>query len=177
MRSQPLSGFRLPLGDTRPQRAVRLRSPQAVRIGLLVLAICLYAQESPAVPAQPSWDVPPEADGLVNPVPQAQESVAIGSVIYARRCAVCHGETGQGDGPSSQSLGVPPANLRDSSVTAQPDGRLFWKISLGRGPMPSWDLVLSEEERWHVVNYLRAISACGEPSRTTCGEQSRTTAP
>lgn len=134
------------------------RPDRAVRIGVLVLAISLYGLESHAVPAQASWDVPPEADSLVNPVPKAQESVAIGSVIYARRCAVCHGETGRGDGPSSQSLGIPPANLRDSSLAAQPDGRLFWKISLGRGPMPNWDLVLSEEERWHVVNYLRAIS-------------------
>lgn len=151
MRPQLLSGSRQTLRDHGwPGRVIW--------IGLLVLA-SLYGLESVAFLARSPWDVPLEADGLVNPVPRGQVSFGVGSVIYAQRCAVCHGETGQGDGPSSLSLGVPPANLRDPEVMAQPDGRLFWKISVGRGPMPNWDLMLSEEDRWHVINYLRAMAA------------------
>ncbi len=110
--------------------------------------------------ADPStWEVPPEADLLVNEVPVTQESLGAGSVIYARRCAICHGDTGEGDGPSSSSLGVRPANLRAPELMAQSDGRLFWKISTGRGPMPNWQVILSEEERWQVIHYLRTLSS------------------
>ncbi len=33
-------------------------------------------------------------------------------------------------------------------------GEHFWKITIGRGPMPSYQKDLTEEERWHVVNYI-----------------------
>lgn len=126
----------------------------------MVLATLQYL-EGPTLALRSSWDVPPEADQLKNPIPVTQESLGAGSVIYAQRCAVCHGEAGRGDGPSSVSLRVRPANLRDPELMAQPDGRLFWKLSVGRGPMPNWQLVLSEEERWHVINYIRTFSFHG----------------
>lgn len=108
--------------------------------------------------ATPSgWVVPNEADTITNPIPSSQESIGKGAVIFQWRCAVCHGERGRGDGPSSQSLGVRPADLMDRDILAQPDGRLFWKITAGRGPMPNWDVILSEEDRWHVINYLRVL--------------------
>lgn len=106
-----------------------------------------------------SWDVPEEADLLVNSIPVTQESLGAGSVIYAKRCAICHGDTGEGNGPSSQSLGVRPANFRDVDLMAQSDGSLFWKISMGRGPMPNWQVILSDEERWQVIHYLRVLSS------------------
>lgn len=109
--------------------------------------------------AEPAtWDVPAEADLLVNPLSLTQASIGAGLVIYAKRCAICHGDLGEGNGPSAHSLGAPPANLRDPELMAQSDGRLFWKISVGRGPMPPWQLLLSEEERWQVIHYLRALS-------------------
>ncbi len=124
--------------------------------GVTLLGLQALASAGWAGPS--SWEVTPEADLLENPVPMTQESLGSGSVIYAKRCAICHGDSGAGNGPSSQSLGIPPANLRDPELMAQSDGRLFWKISLGRGPMPSWQVILSEEERWQVINYLRAVS-------------------
>jgi mono/diheme cytochrome c family protein len=105
------------------------------------------------------WTVPEEADLISNPVPLSQGSRGQGAMIFGQRCAVCHGERGHGDGPSSLSLGVLPADLASPAILAQSDGRLFWKIAIGRGPMPSWDVVLSEEDRWHVINFLRALPA------------------
>ena len=104
------------------------------------------------------WTVPVEAEDLRNPIPVAQESIGWGAVIYATRCAVCHGDKGKGDGPSSLSLWTPPTDLTDLKVLDQTDGVLFWKITVGRGPMPNWDLILKKEDRWHVINYLRAIA-------------------
>lgn len=103
------------------------------------------------------WTIPQEAEALANPIAPSQESRGRGVTIFSQRCAVCHGEKGHGDGPSSLSLGVRPTDLASQAVLVQSDGRLFWNIAIGRGPMPSWDVVLSEEDRWHVINYLRAL--------------------
>lgn len=40
----------------------------------------------------------------------------------------------------------------------QTDGELFWKITIGRRPMPANRKLLTEEERWHLVNYTRMLA-------------------
>ncbi len=103
--------------------------------------------------------VPPEAIAVKNPVPATEESIALGAQIYAQNCVVCHGANGKGDGPAAASLPKKPANLHARHVQANTDGALFWIISHGKpnSPMPPWDNVLTEEERWHVVNFLRTF--------------------
>jgi mono/diheme cytochrome c family protein len=44
-------------------------------------------------------------------------------------------------------------------VQDQADGELFWKISEGRGAMVGWKLIISEEDRWHLVNYIRTLKS------------------
>jgi copper resistance protein D len=79
------------------------------------------------------------------------------------RCVSCHGARGRGDGPLASSLTPPPADLV-LHVPQHPDGELFWYV--GRGSpgtaMPAWDTVLSEEDRWSLVHYLRQL-AVGAP--------------
>ena len=104
------------------------------------------------------WRVPADAERLENPIEATQESIGLGIFIFERRCSVCHGPQGRGDGPSSLSLNVFPTDLTVKEVQNQADGILFWKITTGRGAMPNWELILHEEERWHVINYIRAIS-------------------
>ena len=43
-------------------------------------------------------------------------------------------------------------------MSAETDGSLFWKISEGRGPMPPWKQVLTDKQRWQVVDYLRKLT-------------------
>jgi mono/diheme cytochrome c family protein len=104
-------------------------------------------------------DVPAEAAAAKNPVPATDESIALGAKIYAQNCAVCHGATGEGDGPAAATLKVKPANLHEDHVQVLSDGALFWIITHGKpnSPMPPWDNVLTETERWHVVNFLRTF--------------------
>ena len=40
---------------------------------------------------------------------------------------------------------------------SETDGSLFWKMTNGRGPMPSWRDTLSDQERWQLVNYIRKL--------------------
>ena len=94
---------------------------------------------------------------LANPVERTAESVERGAALFAANCASCHGETGAGDGPLADSLPAPPANFT-VHVPFHPDGVLFAWITDGiRGTgMPSWSPQLSDQERWQLVNFLRA---------------------
>ena len=44
-------------------------------------------------------------------VPIKPTSAASGPEMYKTYCAVCHGATGQGNGPAADALKVPPADL------------------------------------------------------------------
>jgi hypothetical protein len=96
---------------------------------------------------------------LKNPIPITQQSLNAGKQLFHENCASCHGETGVGDGPTGQFLTKKPANLADSKVMSEETGgSLFWKISEGRAPMPSWKDALTKTERWQLVNYVRTLA-------------------
>jgi mono/diheme cytochrome c family protein len=105
-------------------------------------------------------NVPAEAAAVPNPIAADSESMAAGEQLFATNCALCHGEGGLGDGPAAVGLDKPPANLNEAHVQELSDGSLFYIISHGKPdtPMPAWDKVLNEEERWHVVNHLRIFN-------------------
>ena len=94
---------------------------------------------------------------LANPVVLSAESVERGSALFAANCVSCHGDTGAGDGPLADSLPAPPANFT-IHVPFHPDGVLYAWITDGiRGTgMPGWSPQLSDQERWDLVNFLRA---------------------
>jgi putative copper resistance protein D len=86
--------------------------------------------------------------------------------LYATHCAVCHGRGGKGDGPGGAGLPRLPADLTAPHTGQHTAGDLFWWISHGipRTGMPSFGETLSEDERWDLINLLRARSA-GEAAR------------
>jgi mono/diheme cytochrome c family protein len=76
------------------------------------------------------------------PAPEAS-----GEEIYQQVCANCHG--------SDLNGGVGPAVGAGSNSAAQDDDFLVLTITRGRGPMPSFDSTLSDEQISRVVDYLR----------------------
>ena len=104
-------------------------------------------------------EVPDEAATVPNPFAGDDVSTATGAEFYALNCAVCHGETGEGDGPAAESFEKPPADLHAGHVQGLTDGALFYIISHGKPdtPMPAWENVLDEDQRWQVVNFLRTF--------------------
>lgn len=106
-----------------------------------------------------SHGVPEEASAMANPIANNQESIDAGAALYAENCAVCHGETGLGDGAAAAGLEPKPPNLHENHVQELTDGGLFHIITHGRPKtaMPAWEDALSEEERWHAVNFLRTF--------------------
>ena len=95
---------------------------------------------------------------LRNPFPPNPESLQAGSVTYAQACQSCHGETGAGDGPAGAGLVPPPADLL-VHVPLHGDADLFRFI---RDGIPNTAMApqrdnLTEEQMWHVVNYIRTL--------------------
>ena len=104
------------------------------------------------------WVSPPQSAGKKNPTAPTQESIAAGQKTYAKTCAMCHGKTGDADGPAVIELNIHPAKLSDPQLATQSDGALFWKITTGKKPMPAYGKRLSEADRWNLVNYVRTLS-------------------
>jgi len=93
-----------------------------------------------------------------NPFPPDEASLAVGARIYSRDCASCHGELGHGDGPLAATLNPKPFDLV-VHVPMHTDASVFATISNGMSgtAMGGFKGKLTEDERWHLVNYLRAL--------------------
>jgi putative copper resistance protein D len=93
--------------------------------------------------------------------PYAAASVVRGAAVYAENCAVCHGAAGHGDGPSAARLPIRPADLTEPHLFAHSPGDLFWWVSHGmdEGVMPGFAGVLNPNQRWDVINFIRARAA------------------
>ena len=72
-------------------------------------------------------------------------------------CVVCHGTKGKGDGIAAAGLKVQPADHTSSLVQGQTDGSLFWEISNGHSPMPAYAKVISDKQRWELINFIRTL--------------------
>ncbi len=110
----------------------------------------------PVLAGEPPWKAPAAEKGKKNPVPRAT-GVPAGKTVFETNCVMCHGPQGKGNGPAGVALDPKPADLTSKPVQVQTDGELFWKISTGRGAMPSWQ-TLPEKDRWSVVDYIRSLA-------------------
>ena len=128
-------------------------------MGILTLllgpALITVSGEQPG--STEKWTAPAAEARKKNPVAVSESSLAAGQKIYVKRCVACHGKTGNGDGPDAADLGIHPAKLSDGLIRGQTDGELFWKITVGKKPMPNYGSRLSPTDRWNVINYLRSL--------------------
>jgi len=107
--------------------------------------------------AQDSWKAPERAAKKKNPIIRDDAVLSAGKRLYIKNCIECHGSAGRGDGSNVKNLEKFPGDFSDAEVAAQTDGELFWKITEGRKPMPSFKNDLAEEERWKIIHYLRTF--------------------
>ena len=93
-----------------------------------------------------------------NPFPPDAESLRIGAQVYEDTCLACHGETGLGDGPAGLALDPPPGNLL-VHVPLHSDAELFAFVNEGipGTAMAALGERLSDDEIWHVINYIRTF--------------------
>jgi len=85
-----------------------------------------------------------------------------GQPLYARHCAVCHGDTGAGDGPAGAGMEPPPRNLRDPARLDQMSlYNLFNTLAQGIDgtDMPGFADQLDERQRWDLAAHIAGLSA------------------
>jgi len=109
------------------------------------------------------WHAPQSAIQVKNPVKPTSDGLKDAQSLYQKNCVICHGSKGASNGPAAGSLPQKPANFTDVKMMQQAtDGELFWKMTTGRAPMPSWQDRLSETQRRELVNYLRKLTKEGK---------------
>jgi len=105
------------------------------------------------------WLSPAVSAAKKNPIASTPDSIAAGQKIYSKTCMMCHGKSGDADGPAVIELNIHPARLSDPQLMGpESDGSLFWKITTGKKPMPAFGKRLSETDRWNLINYVRTLS-------------------
>ena len=101
---------------------------------------------------------PPFADTITNPLKGNATATLEGKKIYTQYCVTCHGAKGKGDGIAAPGLAKPPADHTSAFVQSQKDGAIFWVITNGNNPMPTYLKTLTVTQRWQVVNYIRTLA-------------------
>jgi mono/diheme cytochrome c family protein len=123
----------------------------------IVLVYAVFQKDRP-------WIVPEEVKQLKNPLTPSESSLKAARGIYMDECAQCHGEHGKGDGPEAAMHDPPPSDITDTRhMNTVTDGEIFYQISEGRKPMPSFKKRLTEDQRWGLVLFVRTFSASVAP--------------
>ena len=92
-----------------------------------------------------------------NPEPITSDLLKRGQQRYNIYCAPCHDRTGSGRGIVPAKAVWVPGNLHDERIVAFVDGELYHVISNGRRSMSGYARQISEQDRWAIVAYIRAL--------------------
>ena len=110
---------------------------------------------------------------IKNPLQASAMAVADGKEAFSHFCAACHGLDGQNTGvPFADRMSPPVPSLASTETQSYTDGQLKWVIDNGVWPsgMPGSKGVLSDDEIWSIVLYIRHLppaGSLGEPAMYT----------
>jgi mono/diheme cytochrome c family protein len=101
---------------------------------------------------------------LKNPLPAMPQTIADGKEAFSHYCAACHGLDGQNTGvPFAAHMAPPVPSMASADVQEYTDGQLQSVIEDGIWPsgMPASRGILSDEEIWSIVMFLRHLPKAG----------------
>lgn len=99
-----------------------------------------------------------------NPLATNAQTIADGKEAFSHYCVACHGNDGQNTGvPFADTMSPSVPSLASSDVQNYTDGQMKWVIDNGIWPsgMPGSKGILSDEEIWSIVVYLRHLPPAG----------------
>ena len=142
---------------------------------LLSVALLTGCTGKDAPKEQKNASAPHQASTEANEPPKphvrpAVVSIEAGKKIYEAHCHYCHGQRGAGDGPVSIAITPHPADfVHDTKRMSKTDSELFESVSKGirreiggdEMAMPRWQDVLTEQQRWDVLAYVRHLAEVG----------------
>ena len=139
-------------------RAIKAR-PLAVLATLLAFATVVNALLVGCGSKAETPEATPPAANETSPPAGTDAGGDLGAKVYADRCALCHGAGGKGDGADAAGLDPKPRNHTDGSyMNARADEELLTVIRTGKGNMPAWGTVLSEEEIQAALKHVRSLA-------------------
>lgn len=125
------------------------------------------------------WVIPLAEKEKKNPLTPSEANLAGARQIYGDQCSNCHGDGGKGDGSDAMMYDPAPSDLTDASkMNKRTDGELYFQITEGHKPMPSFKKKLTEEQRWELVLLVRSFAASSgkqsEPVGSPAESQNKT---
>jgi len=103
------------------------------------------------------WMAPAYTNTIENPFKNDPNAYKGGKEIFEQMCVLCHGLSGKGNGEAGLTLERKPANFLALNIINEPDGAIFWKLTTGKAPMASYRELLTDDQRWKLVNYIRVL--------------------
>lgn len=98
-----------------------------------------------------------EGWGSGMPLTVSMETMRRGRERYAIFCAVCHGDTGAGDGMAGKFGLATVQSLLQERIRVMPEGEIFNTISQGKNTMMGMGDRIPVDDRWAIIAYLRAL--------------------
>lgn len=114
-----------------------------IAVILLLAGVSTYSQE---------WTAPEAEASVSNPQPFNNATVREGKLIYEKNCKSCHGDPGKNN---AIVLTPPPPDMASEKMQANTDGSMFYKLNTGRSGMPTFKGVITEDQMWLVISYIR----------------------
>ncbi|MBZ0200254.1 MAG: DUF3341 domain-containing protein [Ignavibacteriaceae bacterium] len=106
---------------------------------------------------------------LINPIVPSKESMMLGKKKFLTFCSPCHGNFADGDSRLRGQFPNPPT-LHTKRVRDMVDGQIFHIITNGQNIMASYASQTSVEERWAIVNYVRALERAKNATQSDLDE-------
>ena len=101
------------------------------------------------------WIVPEDKKGRLSTFPFDDNTRMAGLKLYTINCMSCHGSPGKSN---YLNLVPPPGDPATDKIQKNSDGEIFYKMITGRGQMPSFRSVLTTDEIWNVISYVRSFN-------------------
>ena len=125
-------------------------------MSIKIIYIITFLFLSTIIVAQEKWQVPKDKKGKLSTFYFDKKTKENGKKLYETNCVSCHGNPGKKNFVIMDPLPIDPASLKFQINT---DGEMYYKISKGKGQMPSFIDQLGNKNIWDIISYLREYNS------------------
>ncbi|MGA8668787.1 MAG: cytochrome c [Terracidiphilus sp.] len=146
---------------------------------LLISAVALFSIAPSTVSAAPPPAAPLQDAAAKGSAKVTADSQAKAKKLYARDCALCHGDSGDGKTDLAKDMQLTMVDWTDPKTLAdRQDQELFKIIRNGKDKMPAEDTGRAkDDEVWNLVIFIRGLSKDHPAAPAPATPTTATTAP